>query len=132
VFFDAIRPRADGAAVTDQIWVYDFRSGRHFAATQNPLLRSDLDDFVECYGQGRPRAQRSATSIFNPVTYAQLEAQDFNLDILWPDERAPVGTRSPKEIAREIVDELSVAVDEFAALAEELPDGPHLLSDAEV
>ena len=132
VFFDAVRPRADGAAVTRQVWIYDFRSGRHFAATQNPLLRADLDDFVESYGHGRPRTQRIVTGRFRPVSYEQLAAQDFNLDILWPGERASAGTRSPKEIAQEIVDELSAAVDEFAVLAEELPDDPLPVSGDEV
>ena len=75
VFFDAVRPRADGAPATDQVWIYDFRSGLHFAATQNPLLRADLDDFVECYGPGRPRAERSATDRFRPVSYEQLAAR---------------------------------------------------------
>ena len=132
VFFNAVRPRSDGTAVTRQVWIYDFRSGRHFAVTQNPLLRADLDDFVESYGHGRPRTQRIVTGRFRPVSHEQLAAQDFNLDILWPGERASAGTRSPREIAQEIVDELSAAVDEFAVLAEELPDDPRPVSGDEV
>jgi hypothetical protein len=31
---------------------------------------------------------------------------------------------SPKQIAREIVDDLSAALEEFSALADELPDDP--------
>ena len=42
IFFDAVRPRGDGTPVTDQLWIYDFRSGLHFAATQNPLVRATL------------------------------------------------------------------------------------------
>lgn len=132
IFLDAVRRRADKTAVTDQVWIYDFRSDRHFAATQNPLLRADLDDFVECFGPGRSRTQRAATDRFRPVSYAELAAQDFNLDILWPGERVSNGTLSPREIAREIVGELSAAMDEFAVLAEELPGDPLPLSQDEV
>ena len=82
IFFDAVRPRTDGAPATDYMWIYDFRSGLHFAATQSPLLRVDLDDFVERYGPGRPRAERSATDRFKAVSYDQLAGRDFNVDIV--------------------------------------------------
>jgi len=131
IFFDAVRPRADGAPATDQLWIYDFRSGLHFAAMQNPLLRVDLDDFVECYGAGRLRTERSATDRFKPFSYDQLAGKDFNVDILWPDDRISVELQSPKEIAQEIVDELSAALEEFTALSEELPDDLHRASRSE-
>ena len=125
IFFDAVRPPADGSPATDQVWIYDFRSDLHFAATQNPLLRVDLDDFVECYGPRRPRTERNANDRFKAVSYHQLADRDFNVDILWSSERVFLDMRGPKGIALDIVDELSVALDEFTALAEELPDSPH-------
>ena len=86
IFFDAVRTRGDGSPATSQVWVYDFRSGLHFAARQRPLRRSDLEDFERCYGCGEPRANRTAPDRFRPVSYEQLADRQFNLDILWRDE----------------------------------------------
>jgi type I restriction enzyme M protein len=122
IFFDAVRGRGDGSPVTSQVWIYDFRSGLHFAARQRPLRRSDLEDFERCYGCGKPRENRTTTDRFRPVSYEQLAERQFNLDILWRNEIDPGEGESPKDIALEIIDELTVALDEFKTLAEELPD----------
>jgi type I restriction enzyme M protein len=124
VFFDKVRPRADGAAATSQVWIYDFRSGLHFAARNRPLTRPDLDDFVTAFAHGDPRENRTATDSFKSVRYDQLAAREFNLDILWRNDDSSEETRNPKDIALEIVDELSAALEEFKALADELPDNP--------
>ena len=121
IFFDAARPHGDGTPATSQLWIYDFRSGLHFAARQRPLRRSDLDDFVECYGYGKPRTPRTATDKFKPMSYGQLADRHFNLDILWQDESDWDETANPKEIALEIVGELAAALEEFETLVEELP-----------
>ena len=131
IFFDAVRPRGDGTPVTDQLWIYDFRSGLHFAATQKPLVRANLNNFVECYGRGRPRTERKTTNRFKPVSFEQLVDRDFNVDIFWSDDAASVNVQSPKEIAQEIVDELRGALEEFGALAEEFPDNPQFVSEDE-
>ena len=65
------------------------------------------------------------------MSYDQLAGRDFNVDILWLDDKASVEVQSPKEIAQGIVDELSAALEEFAALTEELPDDPHRASRGE-
>lgn len=122
IFFDAIRPRGDASHVTDVVWIYDFRSGLSFSARQRPLRRSDLDDFERCYGVGEPRENRTATDRFRPVSYEQLAANQFNLNILWSNETDPGEGTSPKEIALEIVDELTAALDDFKTVAAELPD----------
>jgi type I restriction enzyme M protein len=122
IFFDAVRLRGDGSPVTSQVWIYDFRSGLHFAARQRPLRRSDLEDFERCYGCGQPRENRTPTNRFRPVSYKQLAERQFNLDILWRDETDPGEGVNPKDIALEIIDELTVALDEFKTLAAELPD----------
>ncbi len=124
IFFEAVRPRGDASPATSRVWIYDFRSGLHFAARQRPLRRSDLDDFERCYGCGEPRTNRAATDRFRPVSYEQLADSQFNLDILWRAEIDSGEGVSPKEIALEIVDELTAALDEFKTLAAELPDTP--------
>lgn len=124
IFIDAVRPRGDGSPATSEVWVYDYRSGMHFAARARPLRRSDLDDFVRCYNSSEPRANRAATDKFKPVSYQQLAASQFNLDILWRDEIDAGGGASPREITFEIVDELTAVLNELQALAAELPDTP--------
>jgi type I restriction enzyme M protein len=124
LFFDRIDPRGHSIALTEKVWIYDFRTGRHYAAKQNPLRRADLDDFVQCYGSGKPRTERKATARFRPVTYAELLGRGLNVDIFWPDVEVSLAMSSPKQIAREIVDDLSAALEEFSALADELPDDP--------
>jgi len=47
LFFDA-RP-AQEKPWTSKLWVYDLRTNMHFTQKTNPLKRSDLDEFVECY-----------------------------------------------------------------------------------
>jgi type I restriction enzyme M protein len=124
VFFDAVRRGGDGSPATSRVWVYDFRTGQHFAARQRPLRRLDLEDFELCFAGRQPRSTRTATDRFRAVTYEQLAAREFNLDILWRDEADPSAEANPREITLEIVDELTAALEEFKALAEELPDDP--------
>jgi hypothetical protein len=58
------------------------------------------------------------------MSYRQLVDREFNLDILWREEIDAGGGAGPKEIAFEIVDELTTALSEFQTLAAELPDAP--------
>jgi type I restriction enzyme M protein len=122
IFFDAVRQQGDGSAATGRVWIYDFRSGLHFAARDRPLARKDLQDFVACYGHGAVATARTTTEKFKPVSYRQLEERQFNLDILWPDEGDPGEVGSPKSITLEIVGELEAALAELKILATELPD----------
>ena len=52
LFFDA-KP-AQEKPWTKTLWVYDLRTNMHFTLKTNPLKRSDLDEFVECYQPGKP------------------------------------------------------------------------------
>ena len=52
LFFDA-KP-AQEKPWTTKLWVYDLRTNMHFTQKTNPLKRSDLDEFVECYQPGEP------------------------------------------------------------------------------
>jgi len=44
-------PRADGKPNTTRLWVYNFRTGKHYTLKQRPLRCADLDEFVEAYHQ---------------------------------------------------------------------------------
>ena len=37
---------------TTNLWVYDLRTNKHFTQKQNPIKRSDFDEFVTLYKPG--------------------------------------------------------------------------------
>jgi type I restriction enzyme M protein len=128
LFFDR---RAGGAsAATEQLWIYDLRTNRHFTLKQNPLARADLDEFVTCYNP-RNRHERAPTwSEGNPdgrwraYTYDELVARDkVNLDIFWLRDESLEETANlpePDVLAEEIVEDLESALEQFRAIAEDL------------
>ncbi|MER7273480.1 class I SAM-dependent DNA methyltransferase [Dactylosporangium sp. NPDC000244] len=124
LFFDKKPPRTDGQPWTSALWVYDFRVSQHFTLKTKPLRRAHLDDFVSAYLPGRPRTERVETDRFRPFTLDELLKRDkVNLDITWLKDPALDDADSllpPGVIAREIVDDLQAALQEFAAIGEAL------------
>lgn len=97
---------------------------------QNPLTRAALNDFVACY-HPLNRHDRAATwSEQNPegrwrvFTYEELAAWDkFNLDIFWLRDESledSANLPEPDVLAVEIVEDLRAALDQFAAIVEEI------------
>jgi type I restriction enzyme M protein len=144
LFFDKKAPKADGKPHTTKVWVYDFRTGKHFTLKQRPLTRAHLDEFLESYGPGKPRSERVASldengvedpnGRFKSFTYEELVARDkVNLDLTWMKDPALEDADSllpPEVIAQEIVQDLQAALSEFAAIAEAL--GGEVPADADV
>ena len=109
---------------TKRLWIYDFRTGQHFTLKHNPLHRSQLQDFVDCYLPGKDRSERMETERFRVFAYNELVARDkANLDIIWLKDPSLEGGDDllpPEVIAREIVEDLEAALSEFAAITEAL------------
>jgi type I restriction enzyme M protein len=122
VFFDRPSHCTDDRPRTTKIWVYDLRSGWQFAPDHDPLLRTDLDDFVSAYLPGRPRTDRVETDRFRCFDIQDVLDQDqARLDLTWSPEPLGVGQLAPpEEIARDVVHELRLALEEFEELAAEL------------
>jgi type I restriction enzyme M protein len=101
--------------------IYDLRTNQHFTLKHNPLRRHHSDDFVSCYAPGRPLSERVETERFKAFTYDELIARDkANLDITWPRDESLEDMENlpaPEVIAREIVEDLTVALAEFEAVA---------------
>lgn len=125
LFFD--RKPASETPWTSTTWVYDLRTNQHFTLKQNPLTRAHLDDFVTSYAPGRPRDERVETNLFKAYTYDELIARDkVNLDLTWLRDESLEdldNLPAPEVIAREIVEDLTAALEEFAAVAAAL-EGP--------
>ncbi|HEX7681803.1 MAG TPA: class I SAM-dependent DNA methyltransferase [Thermoanaerobaculia bacterium] len=122
LFFDR-KPAADKAAWTDKLWIYDLRTNLHFTLKENPLKRSDLGDFVRCYNP-RNRHGREESERFKCFTYDELLKRDkVSLDIFWLKDDSleeSANLPAPEVIAQEIADDLQAALEQFAAIAEDL------------
>ena len=53
---------------TDKLWIYDFRTNQSFTLKTRALTRSDLDDFVVCYGPAN-RYERTESERFRAFSY---------------------------------------------------------------
>ena len=134
LFFDR-KPAADKKAWTEKLWIYDLRTNQHFTLKENTLKRSDLDDFVACYfgragknalGSTRStsRHDRKESERFKAFTYDELIKRDkVNLDIFWLKDDALEDSANlppPEVIAADIVADLAAALEQFAAIEEDL------------
>lgn len=100
LFFDKGKP-------TEDIWVYDYKTGiKHTLATK-PLKREDLDDFVECYCSGHMQDRKETyDKESNPNgrwrKYSAVEiAKRKDLDFKWVDF-----TEKDERSLSEILDEI--------------------------
>ena len=69
-----------------KLWIYDLRINKHFTLKENPLKRSDLDDFVACYlggkhgsqsrGYSGNRHEQKESERFKSFSYEQLTKPD--------------------------------------------------------
>lgn len=115
---------------TDKIWFYDYRTNIHHTLKQNPLTRTDLDEFVTCFNPAN-RHERVATwdeenpdGRWHAYDYDEIIARDkVNLDIFWLRDESLEDTENlpaPDIIAVEIVEELEAALEQFRLIAEDL------------
>jgi len=128
LFFDS-KPARE-TPWTEKLWVYDLRTNMHFTLKQNPLKRSDLDEFVACYNPDNRHDRKDTWSEEN--TEGRWRGFDFeelikrdkaNLDIFWLKDKSLEDAENlpdPDVLAREIADDLQTALDQFSTLVEEL------------
>jgi type I restriction enzyme M protein len=53
----------------------DLRTDKHFTLKENPLKRSDIDDFVTCYNP-KNRHERKESERFKSFRYEELIKRD--------------------------------------------------------
>lgn len=75
---------------TEDIWVYDYRTGIKHTLVQKPLTRENLDDFVKCYCSGHMQDRVQTYSDENPngrwkkFTKDEVYSRDqLKLDFKW-------------------------------------------------
>src|SRR5437667_236955 len=124
LFFDR-KPAAE-KPWTNKLWIYDLRTNKHFTLKENPLKRTDLDDFVACYNP-KNRHERKESERFKSFTYEELIKRDkLNLDIFWLKDESledSANLPDPDVIAQEIVEDLEAALSQFSTIANDLRRG---------
>ena len=102
--------------------------GQRYGANQNPLKRSDLEDFVACYNP-KNRHDRKESERFKSFTYEELTKRDkLNLDIFWLKDESledSANLPDPDIIAAEIVEDLQAALAQFAEIASDSENAVH-------
>ena len=115
---------------TSRLWIYDLRTNQHFTLKTNPLKRSDLDEFVECYHPVNRHDRTATWSEDNPTgrwrsySYEELIQRDkISLDIFWLKDESledSADLPDPDVIAADIVEDLRTALEQFEAIGEEI------------
>ena len=138
LFFD--KKPASETPWTKKLWIYDLRTNKHFTLKTNPLKREDLDEFVERYKpenrQARvptwsedpsPELGTGPDGRWHAFDYEELVARDkASLDIFWLKDESLAETENlppPEVIAREIVEDLEAALEQFQLISEDLDGG---------
>ena len=105
LFFDKGTP-------TENVWVYDYRTGIKHTLVQNPLKRSDLDEFVSLYCSGHMEDRAETYSEENPngrwrkYSIDEIRKRDgFDLDFKTWIDLSEKDTRTIPEILAEMEDE---------------------------
>jgi type I restriction enzyme M protein len=124
LFFE--RKPASEKPWTTKLWIYDLRTNQHFTLKENPLKRSDLDDFVACY-HPENRHDRLESDRFKSFSYEDLLKRDkLNLNIFWLKDESLKDSANllpPEIIAEEIVEDLQAAFEQFSLIESDLGNG---------
>ncbi len=125
LFFD--RRPASEKPWTENLWVYDLRTSKHFTLKTKPLRYEDLYDFVKSYNP-QNRRERIEAERFKSFSYDELLQRDkLNLDIFWLTDESLENSENlpdPDILAAEIVESLEAALEEFQAVYEDLAQKP--------
>ena len=137
LFFTRAEEAAPHEDATQDVWIYDMRTGAPAYGKTNPLKAADFDAFIQAFGDdpsgGALRIDKGEAGRFRRFTRAEIAARGDNLDITWLKEVSDPedGLETPEEIAAAIEEHLATALEEVRALVEELSDEMNLLQVVE-
>jgi len=112
LFFD--KKPASETPWTEKLWIYDFRTNKHFTPKENQLKFEHLEDFIKCFNPEN-RQERKESERFKAYSYDELIKRDkVSLDIFWLKDESLEDIENlppPDIIAQEIADNLESALD---------------------
>ena len=128
LFFDK-RP-ASAEMQTKDVWIYDFRTNTHFTLKQNPMLFSDLQDFIQCY-HPENRFERTETwseansdGRWRKFNIDEILNRDkTSLDIFWIKDKSLIDLDNlppPDVLADDIMENLQSALESLQELKAQL------------
>lgn len=128
LFFDRKPPQ--DKPWTRKLWVYDFRTNKHFTPKQNPLRRADFAEFIDLYKPGALHRRKATWADDKPegrwrcYDYEELLKRDkLSLDLFWIKDESVEDSSTlpdPDVLAQEIVEDLQDALEQFASIARAL------------
>lgn len=117
---------ANNAKSGKKVWVYDLRSGSRFSFRSRPLMRSDLDEFVELYkpadflGRGETWSAMNPNGRWRCFTLSEIrEREGCNLDLSWIRDQEPENSSNSSMLLQEILDDLQAALAQVSSLVQE-------------
>lgn len=123
LFFD--RKPASEKPRTEKLWIYDFRTNKHFTLKESPLRFEDLQDFIKCYNP-KNRHKREETERFKVFSYDELMQRDkISFDIFWLKDESiedSANLPDPDVLAQDISENLESALDQFKSIQEDLKE----------
>ena len=130
LFFDRKPGRAK--PWTKTLWVYDFRTNMHFTLKTKRMVRSNLDEFVECYKPGDRHTRKATWSEKKPegrwrsYSYDELVARDkVSLDLFWLRDESledSANLPDPDVLAEEIAEDLRSALEQIESVLGDLSE----------
>lgn len=125
LFFDKPKKAKQKDQITNRVWIYDLRTGMNFTLRNNPLKRSDLEDFVASYRPEKrfERIDGGENGRWRAFSYEDIMSRDkCNMDITWLREDGGwlETARPPEEIADDILEDLHATIDQLTEVARDL------------
>lgn len=109
---------------TQHVWVYDLRTNMPAFGKRTPLAHEHFQEFEKCYGRKADgtssRTDQGETGRFRCFDRAAIGERGDNLDISWLKDDDSTGADElpdPEEIASQIRERLSTALEEMDALS---------------
>ena len=131
LFFDN-RP-AQEKTVTQEVWVYDYRTNVHHTLKKKPMQLADLQDFITCYcPEDRSKRAETYHAENNPDgRWRKFSIDEINkrektsLDIFWLKDHSLTdldNLPTPDILADEIIENIEAALMSFRSVAAQLAD----------
>ncbi len=121
IFFD--NKPASKDPWTKEVWIYDFRTNRHFTLKTQQLKYEHLQDFIKCYNP-KNRFKRIEADNFKKFTYEEITSRDkINLDIFQLKDESLADMDNlpdPDILAQEIVENLESGLESFKEIVNNL------------